>query len=221
MSPNPCSAREGGSVELYDSKGELEVKDEVGFDTSTFFQRVYQQRADLPELTFAHGNKHLLTGLFVLNGVPCGLIRASRWDHYRKFKSICSDRSEGSLKQGRFWLMAVGFVVCIVIIWGISRAFDKKPSVLDKATTASAINMTGDKYGKSMLKCHGIIKFRKLRWGIYWMGIWFYCRTMNGSLTIKILLQGTKFGCLSYMQATMKTDSPREERCNPFAMETD
>lgn len=66
--------REGGSVELYGATGELEVKDEVGFDTSVFFERVYQQRADLPELAFAHGNRHLLTGLFVLNGTPCGLL---------------------------------------------------------------------------------------------------------------------------------------------------
>lgn len=66
--------REGGSVELYDAAGELEVKDEAGFDTSVFFERVYQQRADLPELSFAHGNRHLLTGLFVLNGTPCGLL---------------------------------------------------------------------------------------------------------------------------------------------------
>ncbi|BFT70266.1 glutathionylspermidine synthase family protein [Paenibacillus sp. P36] len=66
--------REGGSVELYDAEGELEVKDEVGFDTSVFFKRIYQQRADLPELTFTHGSRHLLTGLFVLNGTPCGLL---------------------------------------------------------------------------------------------------------------------------------------------------
>ncbi|MDD9265960.1 glutathionylspermidine synthase family protein [Paenibacillus sp. GCM10023248] len=66
--------REGGSVELYDAAGQLEIKDEAGFDTSVFFQRVYQQRADLPELQFAHGRRHLLTGLFVLNGTPCGLL---------------------------------------------------------------------------------------------------------------------------------------------------
>jgi glutathionylspermidine synthase len=66
--------REGGSVELYDAQGELEVKDEAGFDTSVFFKRVYQQRADLPELSFAHDNKYLLTGLFILNGKPCGLL---------------------------------------------------------------------------------------------------------------------------------------------------
>ncbi|MBP1963712.1 glutathionylspermidine synthase family protein [Paenibacillus aceris] len=66
--------REGGSVELYDATGVLEVKDEAGFDTSVFFKRVYQQRADLPEIGFAHGNRHLLTGLFVLGGTPCGLL---------------------------------------------------------------------------------------------------------------------------------------------------
>ncbi|MEW9698271.1 glutathionylspermidine synthase family protein [Paenibacillus sp. SI8] len=66
--------REGGSVELYDKQGELETKDEAGFDTSVFFKRIYQQRADLPKLTFANGDLHLLTGLFVINGVPCGLL---------------------------------------------------------------------------------------------------------------------------------------------------
>jgi glutathionylspermidine synthase len=66
--------REGGSVELYNEQGELEFKDEAGFDTSVFFKRVYQQRADLPQLNFDHGQGHLLTGLFVLNGTPCGLL---------------------------------------------------------------------------------------------------------------------------------------------------
>ena len=66
--------REGGSVQLYNEQGELEFKDEVGFDTSVFFKRVYQKRADLPRLRFAHGEGHLLTGLFVLNGTPCGLL---------------------------------------------------------------------------------------------------------------------------------------------------
>ncbi|OCT11651.1 glutathionylspermidine synthase [Paenibacillus pectinilyticus] len=66
--------REGGSVELYNEQGELAYKDEEGFDTSVFFKRVYQQRADLPKLSFAHGDGHLLTGLFVLNGTPCGLL---------------------------------------------------------------------------------------------------------------------------------------------------
>nr|WP_205516859.1 glutathionylspermidine synthase family protein [Paenibacillus sp. SYP-B3998] len=66
--------REGGSVELYNANGELESKDEAGFDTSVFFSRVFQQRADLPKLDFENGEKYLLTGLFVLNGVPCGLL---------------------------------------------------------------------------------------------------------------------------------------------------
>lgn len=66
--------REGGSVELYNEQGELEFKDEAGFDTSVFFKRVYQERADLPRLSFQHGQGYLLTGLFVLNGTPCGLL---------------------------------------------------------------------------------------------------------------------------------------------------
>jgi len=66
--------REGGSVQLFDANGELEVMDEAGFDTSIFFQRVYQQRTDLPKIHFADGEMHVLTGLFVLNGQPCGLL---------------------------------------------------------------------------------------------------------------------------------------------------
>ncbi|MFC5451999.1 glutathionylspermidine synthase family protein [Paenibacillus aestuarii] len=66
--------REGGSVQLFDANGELEVMDEAGFDTSIFFKRVYQQRTELPKLGFADGEMHVLTGLFVLNGLPCGLL---------------------------------------------------------------------------------------------------------------------------------------------------
>jgi glutathionylspermidine synthase len=66
--------REGGSVQLYDQQGELDEQDMAGFDTSVFFRRVFQQRADLPQLSFYQKELHLLTGLFVLNGVPCGLL---------------------------------------------------------------------------------------------------------------------------------------------------
>jgi glutathionylspermidine synthase len=66
--------REGGSVKLFDEAGGLDVKDEEGFDTSVFFSEVYQQRADLPEILLHVGALRLLTGVFVINGVPCGLL---------------------------------------------------------------------------------------------------------------------------------------------------
>jgi glutathionylspermidine synthase len=66
--------REGGSVQMYNQSGELEEKDAAGFDTSLYFSRVYQQRADLPKLQLDGQELHLLTGLFVINGVPCGLL---------------------------------------------------------------------------------------------------------------------------------------------------
>lgn len=66
--------REGGSVKLFGKGGELDVQDEDGFDTSVFFQEVYQERADLPEVELAHGSFRLLTGVFVINGKPCGLL---------------------------------------------------------------------------------------------------------------------------------------------------
>lgn len=66
--------REGGSVKLYDDAGGVEVEDSEGFDTSVFFPVVYQQRADLPALRLGGRQLHLLTGLFMLNGKPCGLL---------------------------------------------------------------------------------------------------------------------------------------------------
>ncbi|KZS47918.1 glutathionylspermidine synthase family protein [Paenibacillus glucanolyticus] len=66
--------REGGSVKLYDQAGQLEVEDQDGYDTSVMFPTVYQRRADLARVETAEGAFHLLTGLFVLNGTPCGLL---------------------------------------------------------------------------------------------------------------------------------------------------
>jgi glutathionylspermidine synthase len=66
--------REGGSVRMFDDQGELDLADQEGFDTSEFFGEVYQARAELPRITFHNGDNHLLTGVFVINGVPCGLL---------------------------------------------------------------------------------------------------------------------------------------------------
>lgn len=66
--------REGGSVQMFGSDGELEIKDEDGFDTSGMFPSVYQMRTNLPEIATAAGSRRLLTGMFVINGEPCGLL---------------------------------------------------------------------------------------------------------------------------------------------------
>lgn len=66
--------REGGSVRMFDGGGELELQDEDGFDTSEWFPTVYQMRANLPEIATVAGQRHLLTGMFVINGKPCGLL---------------------------------------------------------------------------------------------------------------------------------------------------
>lgn len=66
--------REGGSVKLFDAAGQLEVKDADGFDTSRLFPRVYQKRAQLAKVKLEAGEFSLLTGMFVINGVPCGLL---------------------------------------------------------------------------------------------------------------------------------------------------
>lgn len=66
--------REGGSVELYGPGGRLDARDAEGFDTSAMFGRVYQARADLPEIRLHAGAMRLLTGVFVIGGEPCGLV---------------------------------------------------------------------------------------------------------------------------------------------------
>lgn len=66
--------REGGSVRLFDDSGSLELQDEDGFDSSVLFPSVYQKRAELARIHTAEGELHLLTGMFVINGKPCGLL---------------------------------------------------------------------------------------------------------------------------------------------------
>ncbi|MNV14380.1 putative acid--amine ligase YjfC [compost metagenome] len=66
--------REGGSVRLYDPAGSLELEDEDGFDSSVLFPSVYQKRAELAKIETLEGELHLLTGMFVINGKPCGLL---------------------------------------------------------------------------------------------------------------------------------------------------
>jgi glutathionylspermidine synthase len=66
--------REGGSVELYGREGHLETRDTEGFDTGELFGRVYQARADLPEIGLYPGTLRLLTGVFMIGGEPCGLV---------------------------------------------------------------------------------------------------------------------------------------------------
>ncbi len=66
--------REGGSVRLYDAEGQLELEDQEGFDSSVLFPSVYQKRAELARINTAEGELHLLTGMFVINGTPCGLL---------------------------------------------------------------------------------------------------------------------------------------------------
>ncbi|GKU76286.1 glutathionylspermidine synthase family protein [Paenibacillus sp. L3-i20] len=66
--------REGGSVRLFDATGTLEIEDQDGFDTSVLFPTVYQKRAELARIGTSEGDLHLLTGMFVINGKPCGML---------------------------------------------------------------------------------------------------------------------------------------------------
>lgn len=66
--------REGGSVRLFDQNGGLELEDQDGYDTSVLFPTVYQKRANLATVHTSRGELHLLAGMFVINGQPCGLL---------------------------------------------------------------------------------------------------------------------------------------------------
>lgn len=66
--------REGGSVRIFNDSGDLELQDEDGFDSSVFFPTVYQKRAEMARIQAPEGELHLLTGMFVINGKPCGLL---------------------------------------------------------------------------------------------------------------------------------------------------
>jgi len=66
--------REGGSVLIYDETGNVVAQDEDGFDTSVFFNRVFQKRAEMAEVRLHTGDYRLLTGMFIINGKPCGLL---------------------------------------------------------------------------------------------------------------------------------------------------
>jgi glutathionylspermidine synthase len=64
--------REGGSVKMFDQIGQLEIEDQEAFDTSELFPVVYQKRTNLSLIHTAVGEFHLLIGMFVINGEPCG-----------------------------------------------------------------------------------------------------------------------------------------------------
>lgn len=66
--------REGGSVKMFDQIGQLEIEDQDAFDTSELFPVVYQKRTNLSLIHTAVGEFHLLVGMFVINGEPCGLL---------------------------------------------------------------------------------------------------------------------------------------------------
>ncbi|WP_420319390.1 glutathionylspermidine synthase family protein [Gorillibacterium massiliense] len=66
--------REGGSVRMFDAEGKLEIEDHDGYDTSALFPSVYQKRADMARIDTEEGELYLLTGMFMLNGTPCGLL---------------------------------------------------------------------------------------------------------------------------------------------------
>jgi glutathionylspermidine synthase len=66
--------REGGSVRMFDGRGRLIAEDREGYDTGRFFPLIYQQKAELAKVRLYHGEYYLLTGMFMIQGKPSGLL---------------------------------------------------------------------------------------------------------------------------------------------------
>lgn len=105
------------------------------------------------------------------------------------------------MKQKRFWLMAAGFVVCILIIWAISSALHKKPSVLSKTTVGSppiTSSMSGEvpwDYQVQQAKVGDLLD-----------GDMVLLPNNERISNDQNFATGDQVWVLSYMQATMKTD---------------
>jgi hypothetical protein len=106
------------------------------------------------------------------------------------------------LKQRRFWLMAAGFIVCIVIIWLISSAFNKKPSVLSKAAVGSSASISS---------VNGEVPWdyqvQQAKVGDLLDGDMVLLPNNERISNDQNFATGDQIWVLSYMQATMKTDS--------------
>ncbi|MDQ0916872.1 signal peptide protein [Paenibacillus sp. V4I5] len=106
------------------------------------------------------------------------------------------------MKKGRFWLMAAGFVVCILIIWAISSALHKKPSVLSKTTVGSppiTSSMSGEvpwDYQVQQVKVGDLLD-----------GDMVLLPNNERISNDQNFATGDQVWVLSYMQATMKTDA--------------
>lgn len=106
------------------------------------------------------------------------------------------------MKQRRFMLMAAGFIICIVIIWAISSAFHKKPSVLSKTAVgspASTSNVSGEvpwDYQVQQAKVGDLLD-----------GDMVLLPSNERISNDQNFAAGDQIWVLSYMQAAMKTNS--------------
>lgn len=107
------------------------------------------------------------------------------------------------MKQQRFWLMAAGFMICILIIWAISSAFHKKPSVLSKTTMGSAAASTSGVSGEVPWD----YQVQQAKVGDLLDGDMILLPNNERISNDQNFATGDQIWVLSYMQAAMKTDS--------------
>jgi hypothetical protein len=106
------------------------------------------------------------------------------------------------LKQGRFILLAVGLIGIIVIIWIISTAFDKKPSVLSQTTSGNA---TTSNYAPGDVPWD--YQVQQVKVGDLIDGDMVLLPNNDRMSNDQNFATGDSIWVLSFMQATMKTDS--------------
>jgi hypothetical protein len=107
------------------------------------------------------------------------------------------------LKQGRFILLAVGIIGCILIIWIFSMVFDKKPSVLNKSTAGNAATITENLTGEVPWD----YQVQQVKVGDLIDGDMVLLPNNERISNDQNFATGDTIWVLSYMQATMRADS--------------
>lgn len=106
------------------------------------------------------------------------------------------------MKRNRFWLFAAVVLVGILIIWGISSAFNNKPSVLSKSTAGSSASISG-----ASGEVPWDYQVQQAKVGDLFDGDMVLLPGNERISNDQNFATGDQIYVLSYMQATMKTDS--------------
>ncbi|MDR6552971.1 signal peptide protein [Paenibacillus qinlingensis] len=115
------------------------------------------------------------------------------------------------MKQGRFMLLAVGFIGIIVIIWIISTAFDKKPSVFSQSTSVNQVSNSSNGTNNTNNTNNGEVPWdyqvQQVKVGDLIDGDMVLLPNNERISNDQNFATGDTIWVLSFMQASMKADS--------------